>query len=474
MKSLKKIPRYFKLLGLLCLIISLVVFQPPNLFALNQNEEIELGQKVHSQLAAQSVFFDDPIVNEYFQKICQRLMKAVGKQPYPYTFTIVNSNFLNAFAVPGGFIYLHTETINSLENEGQLAAILAHEIAHITSRHFARRSDSSRSNTLLSLAGLLVGIALSTSGGSGGQNTAALGQAILMGTTGASIQAMLANSRADETEADTKGRNYMIKAGYNPRDMYGAFKIMNEQSYPFTANIPGYLSTHPGLAARLASSFADQQAAPAAPFDASYQHIKDRVLALTAQPNRAMTLFAKRLAENPNDDSALHALGLIAMREMSYSQAEDFFKKALSLSATSAEYLSDFGELDLKRRRPEEAAAHFQAARKNGLTNMQTAVGLARSYELIGRIKDASDLYEQIAKSPSAAYPVALELAGRFFGQHGQLAKGHFLLATFFEATGKPKDAIFHCQAAVKDPQGYNYRKKCEQKERDLTALNED
>jgi predicted Zn-dependent protease len=318
----------------------------------------------------------------------------------------------------------------------------------------------------------LVGIALAGSG-SGGQNTAALGQAILMGTTGASIQAMLANSRADEMEADSKGRNYMIKAGYNPRDMYGAFKIMNEQSYQLTGNIPGYLSTHPGLSSRLASTFADQAAAPKADFDPGYQAVKDRVLALTAQPSRAKTIFLKRLAADPNDASALHALGLMAVGEMSYSGAESLFNKAIALSPENGEYLSDFGELELKRRRPKEAAAHFEAARKSGLKNLQTTVGLARAYELSDRIKEATALYDQVAKANDDSYPAALELAGRFFGQHGQLAKGHFLLASFFASTGQLKDAIFHCKASLTEPDGHLYRTRCEQKQRDLEALME-
>ncbi|MDR2443622.1 MAG: M48 family metalloprotease, partial [Deltaproteobacteria bacterium] len=209
---LRLIVRLTNRLTIIPLILALILLQASQAAALSQQDEIIIGRKVHTEIASEGLIYDDPIVNAYFQAVCQRVLKAAGKQPFPYHFYIIKSSYLNAFAVPGGYIYLHTGTIDTLENEGQMAAILAHEIAHITSRHFARRSEGARSASLLNLAGLIAGIALAASGG-GGQNTAALGQALMIGSTGATIQAMLANSRADETEADSKGRNYMLKAG---------------------------------------------------------------------------------------------------------------------------------------------------------------------------------------------------------------------------------------------------------------------
>ncbi|MDR2388101.1 MAG: M48 family metalloprotease [Deltaproteobacteria bacterium] len=458
------------LINLLCL--SLIFLGPSPVQAAGQKEELEIGRMVHAQIAAQNVILDDPIVNEYYRRICQKIFKAAGSQPFPYHFYIIKSHFLNAFAVPGGYIYLHSETIISLENEGQMASILAHEIAHITSRHFARRSESAKSLGLIGIIGMLAGVALAGAG-SGGQNTAALGQALMIGSTAASVQAMLANSRADETEADSKGRGYLIKAGYNPRDMYWAFKIMNEQSYQLRGNVPGYLSTHPGLSARMASTFADQASAPPAPKDPAYLAIRDRVMALTALPTRATKQFAKRIADDPNDAGALHGLGLLAYRQLDYTKAQDFMNKALKISPNNGEYLTDLGGLSLQRNKPDEAIRYFEQARQHGYRNIQTSVGLARAYELVGRGKEASNIYDQVSAALTDYYPVALEKAGLFFGQNGQRAKGHFLLSTYYEATGKPRDSIFHCKAALEAPGGYSYQSKCEARTRNLEELME-
>ncbi|MDR1656660.1 MAG: M48 family metalloprotease [Deltaproteobacteria bacterium] len=448
----------------------IILLTAPEAMAIGQQEEIILGRKVHSEISSEDIIFDDPLVNAYFQKVCQRVLKAAGQQPFPYHFSIIKSPYLNAFAVPGGYIYLHTGTIESLVNEGQMAAILAHEIAHITSRHFYRRSEAARTASLLNLAGLIAGIALAASGG-GGQNTAALGQAMMIGTTGATIQAMLANSRTDETEADSKGRNYMLKAGYHPKDMYGAFKIMNEKSYQLSANIPSYLSTHPGLSSRLASTFSDQAGVPDSPLDPTYLAIRDRVMALTGSPNRTRDFFARRLAANPEDHAALNGLGLVAAREMSFAPAKKNLARASELAPDSAQYLADLGELALQVRQPQEAITHFEAALKKDSNHLLAILGLARCYELTGRNNEAATMYDRALAAAKLDYPPAKELAGRFFSQNGQTAKGHFLMSEFYELTGNLKDSIFHCEAAVKDPKGSRYTSVCERRQRDLKEL---
>jgi predicted Zn-dependent protease len=448
--------------------LSLVFLNPAQ--AAGQKEELEIGRMVHAQISSKNVILDDPIVNEYYRRIAQKILKAAGSQPFPYHFYVIKSNFLNAFAVPGGYVYLHSETFVSLENEGQLASILSHEVAHITSRHFARRSEAGKSIGLLTIVGLLAGVALAGASG-GGQNTAALGQALMIGSTAAGVQAMLANSRADETEADSKGRAYLTKAGYDANDMYWAFRIMNEQSYQLAGNVPGYLRTHPGLSQRLAASFPEQGSVPPATKDPVFLAIRDRVLALTSLSSRASKIFTKRLSENPNDASAIHGLGLLAFRELNYTKAQELMTKALALSPNNGEYLTDLGSLALQRNKPDEAIRSFEAARKHGYRNVQTAMGLARAYELVGRDKEAATLYDQVTGDANDYYPIALEKAGLFFGQNGQRAKGHFLLSTYYEHTGRPKDSIFHCKAATEAAGGGGYKSKCEARTRNLEEL---
>ncbi|MDR1608539.1 MAG: M48 family metalloprotease [Deltaproteobacteria bacterium] len=460
-----------RIIGLAVLIAFMATWALPA-FAVTQKEELELGRQVHRQLAAQRVLFNDPTVDQYLRRVSNRVLKAAGPQGHPFHFYVIQSDGLNAFAVPGGYIYMHTETINSLQNEGQLAAILSHEVAHITSRHFARRQEAGKMASIASLAGVLAG-ALLAGGGGGGQNTAALGQALMLGSVGASIQAMLANSRADETEADRKGRQYMVKAGYNPRDMYGAFKIMNEMSYHISSETPNYLRTHPGLTARMASTFGDQANQAPSPPDPAYEAIRDRVLALSAQPRRARSVFQKRLEKNPNDASAIHGLAMLAAREQSFAQANDLLEKANKLAPNNADYLSDLGDLALRRRKIPEAITFYEKSRSLN-KGLSATLGLARALELSGKNKEASPYYDEAVNMSGDDYPEALELAGRFFGQTGQMGKGHYLLSRYFGNIGQLKQAIFHCKATIQDPAGGRYRKDCEQNIRDYEELMKD
>jgi predicted Zn-dependent protease len=420
--------------------------------AITPKKERELGRRFHLKIAATGALLNDPIANKYYRSITDRVMRGAGLKADLYNFYILNSAGINAFAVPGGYIYMHTETIISLDNEGELASILGHETAHITSRHFARRVESSTGMSIAYLAAMLVGVFVASQGGG---SSAALGQALMVGGSGATIQNMLANSRDDEAEADAKGRQYLTKAGYNPAEMYRAFRIMADRTYQVSPNVPTYLTTHPALTSRLATTFKDYAEAAPPAVDSPYLAFRDRVLALSGEPRRVQSVLTKRLNENPADHSALHGLGLLAVRQQNMSQADKLMTQALNLAPGNREYLADLGDLALKRRKPDQAKSYYEKA---GQENRQAVLGLARASELLGDKTRAATLYDRAVNMETTAYPEALELAGRFFGQTGQLAKGHYYLARYFADAGNLDKAIFHYKEISKRPDAGQYR----------------
>ncbi len=407
-------------------------------------KEKELGQRFHLKLAATGLIFEDPFANKYYKTITDRIMRSAGLGPDDYQFYIVKSPGINAFAVPGGYVYMHTETIFSLENEGELASIVGHEVAHITLRHFARRVEAASTLSMGYLAAVLAGVLLASSGGRSG---VALGQAAMMGGAGATVQAMLANSRDDEAEADARGREYLKKAGYNLRDMYDAFRIMADRAFQVSRGMPTYMSTHPALTSRLATTFQDYASLAPSPPDPRYGAFRDRVLALSGEARRVRGLFMKRLTANPNDHAARHGLGLLAEREQNFTQADSLMAEALALSPGNKEYLADLGDLNLKRKKPAEARAYFEKA---GQDNRQAVLGLARASELLGDRGRAASLYERAIGMEPEDYPEALELGGRFFGQNGQRGKGHYYLGRYFAASGNIDQAIFHLKETLR------------------------
>ena len=454
------------------LVLSMLLPWPMTAWAgtVTPQQERELGQRFHLKIAATGAIMDDPIVNQYFKKLTGRVMRGAGLKADQYNFYIVRSNGINAFAVPGGYIYMHTETIISLENEGQLASILGHEVAHITSRHYARRLESSSSLSMAALAGMLVGALVATQGG-GGNNIGALGQALIVGTGGGTISAMLANSREDEAEADAKGKQYISRAGYNPRDMYGAFKIMSNKTFKGSNEIPTYLTTHPALTSRLATTYKDYENAPPSPPDQAYQAFRDRVLALSGEPQRVRNVFTKRRNSNPNDHSAIHGLGLLAARQQSLPLADDLMGKALVLAPGNKEYLADLGDLALKRRKPAEAKNYYEKA---GQDNRQAVLGLARATELLGDRNRAATLYDRAVGMDKDVYPEALEMAGRFYGNIGQKGKGHYYLARYFASKGDLDKAIFHYKETAKQADAGKYKTMASRESGRLEELKKD
>ncbi|MDL2259846.1 M48 family metalloprotease [Deltaproteobacteria bacterium OttesenSCG-928-K17] len=456
---------------LLVLTISLALILPWPMVAwaepVNPQKERELGQRFHLKIAASGALFDDPITLKHYKTITDRIMRGAGMKADQYQFFIVRSDGINAFAVPGGYIYMHTETIISLENEGQLASILGHEVAHITSRHFARRVEAASSMSIAYLAGMLAGIFIASQGGDA---AAALGQATVIASSGAVVQNMLANSRDDEAEADAKGRGYLTKAGYNPRDMYGAFRIMANKTYQTSKDFPTYLSTHPALTSRLATTFKDYENAPPAPPDYVYQAFKDRVLALTGEKQRVRNIFTKRTTADKNDHSAWHGLGLLAASEQRLTEADQLMTTALKLAPSNREYLADLGDLALRRRKPDEAKKYYEKAGQN---NRQVVLGLARATELLGEKTKAGKYYDQAVNMDKTPYPEALELASRFFGHNGQKGKGYYYTARYFNSKGDLDKAIFHYKEAAKQPDAGQYKAIAEREIKILTDIKE-
>jgi predicted Zn-dependent protease len=181
-------------------------------------------------------------------------------------------------------------------------------------------------------------------------------------------------------------------------------------------------------------------------------------------------MFNRRLSQNPDDASAINGLGLLAVREVSYQQAEKYLSKAVELKPDNPMYLTDLGELALKMRDPEKAAQRFERARRAG-DNLLATLGLARAYELGGRTKEAAPLYDKAVGMAGEDYPPALEMAGRFFGQVGQTAKGHYVLSTYYVLNGRFTDALFHCGEAQRSPGGATYKGRCDQRGRDLEEV---
>lgn len=188
----------------------------------------------------------DTQLNAYVSSIGNKMAKVSEDPSYPYQFKVLNSEVINAFALPAGQIYINKGLLNLLKDESQIAGVLGHEIGHVTERHAIGGLEQSLGNEIL--IGGVSGILKKKEGKSLSQGEADSIAQIERGVFGLFS---LGYSRSNEFEADSKGLKYMYKAGYNPLGMVGVMKVLQGMS-GYENKLTEFFQTHPMTSTRLA------------------------------------------------------------------------------------------------------------------------------------------------------------------------------------------------------------------------------
>ena len=201
-------------------------------------DEIALGRQSQQEVRKQVPELPDREVRSYVASVGGRLARRASGPRYPYSFTVADYREINAFALPGGPIWVHRGTIAAAANEAQLAAVLAHEIAHVSQRHAADQITKSLvANGFIGLLGAMLGNDRSA-------QAAQAGARILAGGY------MLKFSRDDEREADRVGATIMRRAGWDQREVIAFMETLRKEQGRDPASLETFLSSHPAPAER--------------------------------------------------------------------------------------------------------------------------------------------------------------------------------------------------------------------------------
>ncbi len=207
-------------------------------------QDVELGREAAAQVEQQLPILNDGNITEYVDNIGRRLVNAIpANQRYPefqYRFKVVNVREINAFALPGGPMYVNRGMIEAAKTEGEVASVLAHEMSHVSLRHGTANASKAQKYEMGQMTGAVLGAII---GGRTG-NVIAQGAQFGLGT------AFLRFSRAFERDADLQGAQMMARAGYNPRDMANMFRTIEQQSGG--SGGPQFMSDHPNPGNRFA------------------------------------------------------------------------------------------------------------------------------------------------------------------------------------------------------------------------------
>ena len=211
-------------------------------------QESEIGEQVMVSIRRSAPRITDPLVFDYLTAITYQLVPSAPLQERDLTLALIDSPAINAFAVPGGIVGVNGGLFLNATTEQQFASVLAHELAHLSQRHFARRLEQQETSAPLTIAGMIAGIVLSA------VTQSDLGIAAIAGTQALAVQNMLAYSRAHEQEADRVGLDILASAGMDPDGMPEMFEIMMRQNRLQGNRPPEYLSTHPLTQSRVADT----------------------------------------------------------------------------------------------------------------------------------------------------------------------------------------------------------------------------
>ena len=281
--------------------------------------ERKVGDEIMRDIRADPSFLDDPEVVGYLNSLGYRLAAASPNNRQDFEFFVVRDSTLNAFALPGGFIGVHSGLILAAQSESELAGVLAHEIAHVTQRHIARFVAQESRNSILSIAALAVAILAARSNSQVGGAAGALVQA---GT----IQSSLDFTRENEREADRVGFQILTGAGLDPRGMATFFERLAKFNRLYDNNAPVYLRSHPLTTDRLADIENRLVSAPykQIPDSLDFQLVRAKLRANAGRPEEAVQWFDAGLKEQKFNNEVAQRYGLAnaLLRAKQFSRAE--------------------------------------------------------------------------------------------------------------------------------------------------------
>jgi len=427
---------------------------------LSPAQERKLGEAIIREVRAGGGYMNDPEVNDYLNQLGQKIIAASKDIKQDFEFFAVPDSQINAFALPGGYIGVHTGLILLTQSESELASVLAHEISHVTQHHMARMIGGQRDTMLMTLAGLALAVLASRAGGHSATTSDAT-QGALVATQALAIQHQLNFTRENEYEADRIGFQRLDAAGFDTTAM-GVFMERLQRSTRFTDNgAPNYLRTHPVTYERIAE-------AQARAFGRPYHQVVDsldfhlvRALLRSYEGDAkdAVRFFDDALAEHKyNSEIAMH-YGLVAslLRQKDYTRAKAELAKLEKMAPPHPMIDAMAGHVALDSGDTQAAIKRFETALAKYPNKMQLVYDYPEALMQAGRNAEAAAFCEKQLLRFAGDGPLHL-LAARAYAASGKNLLQHKHQGEYYAWQGNLKGAIDQFELATKANDGDFYQ----------------
>ncbi|MFP4168529.1 MAG: M48 family metalloprotease [Desulfonatronovibrionaceae bacterium] len=415
----------FSLLFLLLYVLWLPVHARAGFGEFTLKEEAELGEKFSRMIRSRFELVDDPEITGYIRYIVDRIEKNMPPQPFSLKPNVINNNSMNAFATVAGYMFVFSGLILKVEHEDELAAVIAHELAHVSERHVARNIEKSQWLSLGSILGVLAGVFIGSQSSEGSE-------AIVAGSLAGSQSALLKYSRDHERQADQLGMSFLVDSGYNPECMVSAFDKIRKASRLGAGggNIPSYLSTHPGVNERLGylENRVDRMSAEYRKReyeDHRLHRIQTLLRARYSDPSTALRHFQSGW---PSPDLSQLGAGITLSRLNRIEEAVQVFEKALSGNEDDALFLREAGRFYYSYDELDQAAEYLQKAvflsPRDGLALFYYARVLAEQNKDAQALSFLERVLKELPENPDVRRTLARVYARqkKMFDAHLQMA----------------------------------------------------
>ncbi|MGH7893627.1 MAG: M48 family metalloprotease, partial [Candidatus Binatia bacterium] len=287
--------------------------------AIGLTEERELGARYALEARKQLPLVREPALIAYLRRVGERLVARLGTQQFAYRFLLIRDPSLNAFAVPGGYVYVHAGLVDRVADEAELGGVLAHEIVHVHAHHVVRQQEETALVNYATLLGLFL---------------SAVHPALGAGAASAGAAVQLKYQRQFEQEADYVGLDLMRTAGFDPAGMPRFLRLVLREQQLNPTQVPPYFLSHPlteDRVAELEHRVGDMgHPAPRAGAAAELAAAQATLRVLTGSRERVLPVYQERLARAPESPDAQHLLGLVYLYGGQPDRAEPLLARAAS------------------------------------------------------------------------------------------------------------------------------------------------
>jgi predicted Zn-dependent protease len=393
---------------------------------------------------------EDPLVTEYVNEIGHRIAAQANNDGiHDFSFFVIDDPAINAFALPGGFIGVHTGLLEATRSEDELAGVLAHEVSHVTQRHIARSIHSGQRQSIMSMA-IMLGAILAAAAGAGGDAV----QGAMAVAQGTAAQQQINFTRSNEYEADRVGISALANAGFDPQGMASFFEVISRSNTPVEFRTPEFLRTHPVSSARIAEARSRARNYP--PVHTSdtvnYGIARARLLVASKATTQEAVRHFEREEYEFQSDVERYGRAIAYIEDGRYPEASKIFEELVNREPEVIAYHIGLADAQLGMEAIAESVESFERARELFPRNVPLVIHYAEALLKLGQAVEAHEILLDLLNNVPPT-PEQVRLIARAAIDAGEVAEAHYYMAEYRFMIGDLVGGVNFLRQALRVPE---------------------